>query len=200
MKSKQPQIIGLTGGIGSGKTTAAKYFKELGYPLYNSDLRAKELQNNNTEVIQAITDVFGPEAYVNGEMNRPYIASITFSDKTKLQALNAIVHPAVFKDFNDWYHQQTTPYIIKEAAILIESGSYKNCDLIITVNADLETRIERTIKRDNLQREQVEARIKNQLSDQERASYADFVIDNSKDLPHLYRQIEEIVKTLNKRL
>ena len=200
MKSKQPQIIGLTGGIGSGKTTAAKYFKELGYPLYNSDLRAKELQNNNTEVIQAITDVFGPEAYVNGEMNRPYIASITFSDKTKLQALNAIVHPAVFKDFNDWYHQQTTPYIIKEAAILIESGSYKNCDLIITVNADLETRIERTIKRDNLQREQVEARIKNQLSDQERASYADFVIDNSKDLLHLYRQIEEIVKTLNKRL
>lgn len=200
MKSIQPKIIGLTGGIGSGKTTAAKYFEELGFPLYNSDLRAKELQNNNTEVIQAITDVFGPEAYVNGEMNRPYIASITFTDKTKLQALNAIVHPAVFKDFNDWYHQQNTPYIIKEAAILIESGSYKNCDLIITVNADLETRIERTIKRDNLQREQVEARIKNQLSDEERASYADFVIDNSKDLSHLYHQIDEIVKILNKRV
>lgn len=200
MKSIQPKIIGLTGGIGSGKTTAAKYFEELGFPLYNSDLRAKELQNNNTEVIQAITDVFGPEAYVNGEMNRPYIASITFTDKTKLQALNAIVHPAVFKDFNDWYHQLNTPYIIKEAAILIESGSYKNCDLIITVNADLEKRIERTIKRDNLQREQVEARIKNQLSDEERASYADFVIDNSKDLSHLYHQIDEIVKILNKRV
>lgn len=200
MKSNQPKIIGLTGGIGSGKTTAAKYFEQLGFPLYNSDLRAKEIQNTNSEVIQAITKVFGPDAYVNGEMNRPYIASITFNDKEKLQALNAIVHPAVFQDFNEWINQQTSPYIIKEAAILIESGSYKNCDLIITVNAGIETRIERAIKRDQLQREQIEARIKNQLSDEERASYADFVLDNSKDLSHLYHQIDEIVNTLNKRV
>ena len=200
MKSNQPKITGLTGGIGSGKTTAAKYFEQLGFPLYNSDLRAREIQNNNPIVINKIIEVFGDEAYISGEMNRPYIASITFNDKEKLQQLNQIVHPAVFNDFNEWISQQNSPYIIKEAAILIESGSYKNCDLIITVNANIEKRIERTIKRDNLQREQVEARIKNQLTDEERSSYADFVIDNSLDLPHLHHQIEEIVKTLNKRL
>lgn len=199
MKINKPKIIGITGGIGSGKTTAAKYFEALGFPLYNSDQRARMIQNNNPEVIQAIKNVFGDESYTSEGMNRPYIASKTFKDKELLQQLNAIVHPAVFKDFKDWIEQQHTDFVIKEAAILIESGSYKDCDLIISVIADQEIRITRTIKRDGLTREQVEARMKNQLSDEERKEYSDYIIDNSQDLMHLQQQVKNLAAIIKKQ-
>ncbi|HEY4539827.1 MAG TPA: dephospho-CoA kinase [Faecalibacter sp.] len=199
MKINKPKIIGITGGIGSGKTTAAKYFEALGFPLYNSDQRARMIQNNNPEVIQAIKNVFGDESYTSEGMNRPYIASKTFKDKELLQQLNAIVHPAVFKDFKDWIEQQHTDFVIKEAAILIESGSYKDCDLIISVIADQEIRITRTIERDGLTREQVEARMKNQLSDEERKEYSDYIIDNSQDLMHLQQQVKNLAAIIKKQ-
>lgn len=199
MKINKPKIIGITGGIGSGKTTAAKYFEALGFPLYNSDQRARMIQNNNPEVIQAIKNVFGDESYTSEGMNRPYIASKTFKDNELLQQLNAIVHPAVFKDFKDWIEQQNTDFVIKEAAILIESGSYKDCDLIISVIADQEIRITRTIERDGLTREQVEARMKNQLSDEERKEYSDYIIDNSQDLMHLQKQVKNLAAIIKKQ-
>ena len=198
MKNSNKKIIGLTGGIGSGKTTAGKYFEELGFPLYNSDLRARKIQNENPEVIQKIKQEFGEESYVNHEMNRPYIAAQTFNNKEKLQRLNQIVHPAVFQDFYDWIEEQDSAFIIKEAAILIESGSYKDCDIIISVVADKEIKIARTIERDGLTREQIEARMQNQLSDQERKEYSDFIIDNSQDLTYLFDQIKNIVDTIKK--
>lgn len=196
MKNFNTKLIGLTGGIGSGKSTAAKYFEELGFPVYNSDLRARKLQNENPEVITQIKNVFGEQAYDENGMNRAFIAKESFQDKEKLKQLNAIVHPAVFKDFEDWIAQQDSPYLIKEAAILIESGSYKDCDYIIAVVADQEIRIARTIERDKLTREQVLARINNQLSDKERSEYADFIIDNSQDLTLLYQQVERIVNKI----
>lgn len=198
MKKSTTKIIGLTGGIGSGKTTAAKYFEELGFPLYNSDLRARKLQNENPEVIQKIKDVFGEEAYNDEGMNRPFIASKTFNDKEKLKQLNAIVHPAVFNDFKTWIEEQNTDYVIKEAAILIESGSYKDCDIIISVVADKEIRIARTIERDGLTREQILNRMANQLTDEERKEYSDYIIDNSQDLNYLYQQVKNIVDNIKK--
>lgn len=198
MKKSTIKIIGLTGGIGSGKTTAAKYFEELGFPLYNSDLRARKLQNENPKVIQKIKDVFGEEAYNDEGMNRPFIASKTFNDKEKLKQLNAIVHPAVFNDFKTWIEEQNTDYVIKEAAILIESGSYKDCDIIISVVADKEIRIARTIERDGLTREQILNRMANQLTDEERKEYSDYIIDNSQDLNYLYQQVKNIVDNIKK--
>ncbi|RLZ12714.1 dephospho-CoA kinase [Faecalibacter macacae] len=198
MKKSTTKIIGLTGGIGSGKTTAAKYFEELGFPLYNSDLRARKLQNENPEVIQKIKDVFGEEAYNDEGMNRPFIASKTFNDKEKLKQLNTIVHPAVFNDFKTWIEEQNTDYVIKEAAILIESGSYKDCDIIISVVADKEIRITRTIERDGLTREQILNRMANQLTDEERKEYSDYIIDNSQDLNYLYQQVKNIVDNIKK--
>ncbi|QTV04569.1 dephospho-CoA kinase [Faecalibacter bovis] len=198
MKKTTTKIIGLTGGIGSGKTTAAKYFEELGFPLYNSDLRARKIQNENPEVIQKIKNLFGEEAYNEDGMNRHFIAAQTFNDKDKLQQLNAIVHPAVFNDFKNWVDEQNSAYVIKEAAILIESGSYKDCDIIISVIADKEIRIARTIERDGLTREQILTRMANQLSDDERKEFSDYVIDNSQDLTYLYQQVKNIVDNIKK--
>ncbi|MBS7332384.1 MAG: dephospho-CoA kinase [Weeksellaceae bacterium] len=198
MKKLTTKIIGLTGGIGSGKTTAAKYFEELGFPLYNSDLRARKIQNENPEVIQNIKNLFGEESYNEDGMNRPFIAAQTFNDKDKLQQLNAIVHPAVFNDFKNWVDEQNSAYVIKEAAILIESGSYKDCDIIISVIADKEIRIARTIERDGLTRDQILTRMANQLSDDERKEYSDYVIDNSQDLTYLYQQVKNIVDNIKK--
>lgn len=198
MKKSTTKIIGLTGGIGSGKTTAAKYFEEFGFPLYNSDLRARKIQNENLEVITKIKEAFGEESYNDDGINRPYIASQIFNNQEKLQQLNSIVHPAVFNDFNRWVDEQNTDYVIKEAAILIESGSYKDCDIIISVVADKEIRISRTMERDGLDREQILNRMANQLTDEERKEYSDYVIDNSQDLPYLYQQVKNIVDNIKK--
>lgn len=192
MIKTRPKIIGITGGIGSGKTTAANHFQTLGFPLYNSDLRARYIQNNNPEVIQQITKLFGPDSYTNDGLNRAYIASQVFNNKKKIKQLNQIVHPAVFKDFEDWIEKQETKFVIKEAAILIESGSYKDCDIIISILADAEIRINRAINRDQLSREAILSRISNQITDEERASYSDYIINNSKDLDYLYKQVEKI--------
>ena len=200
MKNNQPFIAGITGGIGSGKTTAAKFFEELGVPVYNSDTRAKIIQNENSEVKVKIIEVFGDEAYNESGLNRDYIAKQVFNNNEKLKQLNQIVHPAVFNDFEEWKKKQTSKIIIKEAAILIESGSYKDCDVVISVLMNKEKRIQRIMARDGFTEEQVMARINNQISDEERIQKSDFIIDNNDDLAHLKNEVEKTFIKIKKLL
>lgn len=200
MKNNQPFVAGITGGIGSGKSTAAKFFEELGIPVYNSDTRAKTIQNENSEVKVKIIAAFGEEAYNENGLNKPYLSKQVFQNNEKLKLLNSIVHPAVFQDFEDWKKAQKSDIVMKEAAILIESGSYKDCDVVISVVVDVETRIARTIERDGLSREEILARINNQISDEERIAKSDFIIDNNGDLAHLKNEVEETFIKIKKMI
>ncbi len=200
MKNKQQLIAGITGGIGSGKTTAAKFFEEMGVPVYNSDVRAKLIQNEDPEVKAQIIALFGPKAYNDSGLNRAHIAQQIFNNKEQLNQLNSIVHPAVFRDFDHWKLQQTSNIVMKEAAILIESGSYKDCDIVISVLVEKEKRITRTMERDHLTREEVLKRINNQISDEERLEKSDFIIDNNGDLAHLQQEVEQTLNKIKKLL
>lgn len=172
--------VGVTGGIGSGKTTVCKIFNTLGVPIYYADDRAKQLMVENNQLIAEIKEVFGKEAYFgDGQLNRKYISAVAFQDSSKLKALNSIVHPAVRQDAIDWQEKyKNQPYTIKEAALLFEAGSYKDLDKIITVTAPKEMRIERVMKRDLSTREEVIARIEKQWDDKVKVSMSDFVILN----------------------
>ena len=173
------KIIGLTGGIGSGKTTIANYFKSFGIPLYIADDEARKIMQS-AEITEAIKNVFGDTVFENEKLNREELAKIVFNNPEKLEKLNKIVHPAVKKHFEQWLLQHTAaPYVIYEAAILFESGSYKNCDLIITVTAPVESRIQRVIERDKTTRELVLKRMNAQWTDEQRISKSDFIIENT---------------------
>jgi len=186
------KVIGLTGGIGSGKTTIANYFNEMGVPVYIADDGAKNVMKSD-DIIDEIKTSFGETLFQNNILNRAKLAEIVFNDKDKLAELNAIVHPAVKKDFEVWLLQHKSyQYVIYEAAILFESGRYKECDLIITVTAPEEVRIERVLKRDNTTREQVLSRMKMQWNDENRISRSNFVINND----NLKNAKEEVVKIL----
>ncbi|MFV0211147.1 dephospho-CoA kinase [Empedobacter falsenii] len=200
MKNNHPFVVGITGGIGSGKSTAAKFFEELGIPVYNSDTRAKLIQNENSEVKAKIIAAFGEEAYDENGLNKAYLSKQVFQDNEKLKVLNSIVHPAVFKDFEAWKIALKADIIMKEAAILIESGSYKDCDLVISVMVDKEKRIARTMERDGLTREDILARINHQISDEERIAKSDFIIDNNGDLAHLKSEVEQTFIKIKKRV
>src|SRR5882672_1356407 len=141
--------IGLTGGIGSGKTTVAGIFQVLGIPVYYADDAAKKLMNENAALKEKIIQHFGNDAYKNGLLNRSYIGQQVFKDKKKLALLNSLVHPVTIRDGNEWMPQQTTPYAIKEAALIFESGSQHDLDYVIGVYAPEPLRISRTVKRDN---------------------------------------------------
>ena len=171
--------VGLTGGIGSGKTTIANLFAtEFVIPIYIADTKAKELIAQDTHLQQEIKALLGEEAFVEGKYNTAFVASIVFSTPEKLQALNQLIHPYVQQDFERWREEQHSPYVIKESAILFESGSYKDCDYIITVTAPLEERIRRVMLRDKIDRKTVEKRIKNQWNDGNRIKLSTFVVDN----------------------
>jgi len=172
------KIVGLTGGIGSGKTTVAKEFKKLGVPIYIADDEAKKLMNRSKVIRRKLIALFGEDAYTNDVLNRPYLAKIIFSDKSVLQKMNAIVHPKVASHFKKWVKKQEAPYIIKEVAILFENGSYKQCDYIITVTATMENRIARLLKRDETTVSKIEAIMKNQWQDEEKIALSQFVISN----------------------
>ena len=172
------KIVGLTGGMGSGKTTVANFFKELGAPVYIADDAGKSLMNTNAEVKSKIVSLFGELAYNNGDLDRKYIANQVFNSPEKLQQLNQIVHPAVGLDFQEWKNKQDSPYVIYEAAILFEASGYKKCDLIILVTAPLEGRIERLQARDKSSLEEIEARIQHQWSDEKKRKLSNFEIIN----------------------
>ena len=171
--------VGLTGGIGSGKTTIANLFAlHFSIPIYIADTKAKELVANNKQLQQEIVTLLGEEAFVEGRYNTAFVAQEVFSNKDKLDKLNAIIHPYVQQDFLQWKQSQQAPYVIKEAAILFESGSYRDCDFIIMVTAPLEERIKRVMLRDKIDRETVEKRIKNQWNDEKKIELSTFVIEN----------------------
>ena len=172
-------VIGITGGIGSGKSTVCSIFDLFGIPVYNSDVRAKELMNSNPNLIQSIQANFGTEVYADGNVNPTVLARKVFSDPAALKQLNALVHPVVSRDFDEWRDQFEKTHVVKEAAILIESGAYKQCDRIIVVEAPESLRIKRVMVRDGVAEEDVEARIRNQMSETERRVHADYIIDNS---------------------
>ena len=173
------RIIGITGGIGSGKSTIAKVFISMGFPVYNSDTRAKELINSNIDVIDSIKQEFGDDIYSSDGLDRKKMASIVFSDSDKLQKLNSIVHPAVGLDFDKWANSQNTSFVLKEAAILFETGIYKSLDKTILVTCPKEERINRVMKRDSATKEAIEARMNSQWSEEKKKELADYIIDNS---------------------
>jgi len=171
--------VGVTGGIGSGKTTVCRIFEVLGAPVYYADDRAKELMQTDLKLIAVIKEIFGDETYVDGKLNRAFIASKVFSNKAQLAKLNAAVHPAVAKDAEQWMKQfSDKPYVIKEAALLFETGWHKQLDKTITVYAPMEVRIQRLKARDNATYEEITARMKNQMRDEDKIKLADFVIYN----------------------
>lgn len=188
-------LIGLTGGIGSGKSTVASIFSTLGIPVYDSDYRAKYLMNSEEDLKEKIINLFGNEAYSpENELNRPYIASLVFSDPTQLEKLNAVVHPAVYKDLLDWSAQQnheTAPYLIQESAILFEENLTRRLSAIILVVAPEELRIERTMNRDSVTREEVSKRMKLQWPDEKKIPASDYVIYNDGERP-LIDQVRDI--------
>lgn len=191
------KIIGLTGGIGSGKTTVAKMFSKIGVPVYIADIEAKQLMNTSGVIKRKLITLFGAEAYKEDTINRPFLANKIFNDKLLLQKMNAIVHPKVNKHFKTWVSQQNSDYIIKEVAILFENGSYKYCDYIITVTASEATRIKRVIARDNSSKEKIKAIIKNQWSEEKKIELSQFVIYNN-NLLDTKKQVEDIHKQLLK--
>jgi dephospho-CoA kinase len=184
-------VIGLTGGIGSGKTTISKYFESLGIPVYIADIEAKALMNRSKVIKRKLIQLFGKSTYKDGLLNRPYLASRIFEDKELLLKMNAIVHPKVGAHFKRWLKKQDAPYVIKEAAIIFENKLESQYNYIITVIADEDLRIQRVMSRDNTSREKVESIISNQLPDKEKVVKSNFVITNN-DLDSAKRQVVEI--------
>ncbi|WP_139855133.1 dephospho-CoA kinase [Aequorivita sinensis] len=185
------KVVGLTGGIGSGKTTVIKMFAALGVPVYIADIEAKKLTNSSPVIREKLIKLLGKEAYQNDKLNRKFVAEKIFNDKNLLEGVNAIIHPEVGLHFEKWREQQTSDYVIKEAAILFENGSYKNCDVVILVTAPEEVRIARVMKRDGVTKSQVKERIKNQWPDSKKKELADIIIENIdlEDTQNLVNQI-----------
>ncbi len=191
--------VGITGGIGSGKTTVCEIFRELDVPVYYADIRAKWLTQGDEDLKKGIIEIFGPSAYTpDGKYDRPWVAQVAFGNPAKLAALNALVHPAVEKDSLIWHEEQAmygAPYTLKEAALMVESGSHLKLDVLIVVTAPEQLRIERVMERDNLSAEQVKARINHQLPEAEKVKLADFVINNDGE-QELEPQVMEIHRQL----
>jgi dephospho-CoA kinase len=170
--------IGITGGIGSGKTTVARIFEVLGIPVYYADDAAKRIMNEDEMLKQQIIHEFGEQSYLDGKLNREYLASIVFKDKKKLSVLNALVHPATIRNSNLWMKRQKASYAIREAALIFESGVQDQLDYVIGVSAPVELRIERAMQRDHLSREQVMERMDRQINETIKMRLCDFVIVN----------------------
>lgn len=175
--------IGITGGIGSGKTYVASVFKSLGIPIFNADIQAKKIMTSSGKLIKLVKEEFGNEIYKDSDLNKEKLASIVFSNSDKLQKLNSLVHPIVKEEFNNWCKKQTSPYVIKEAAILFESNSHIGLDAVICVSAPLDLRIERLLNRDDYSEKEIKKRIENQISQEEKEKLSDYIIVNDeKDL------------------
>tara|TARA_B100000508_G_scaffold136931_1_gene130658 strand:+ start:897 stop:1478 length:582 start_codon:yes stop_codon:yes gene_type:complete len=191
------KIVGLTGGIGSGKSTVAGFFKELGIAVYIADEEAKKLTNRSIFIRKKLIALLGTEAYNKEGLNRSFVAQKIFNNAELLQQVNAIIHPRVGQHFKRWVKKQHGSYCIKEAAILFENGGYRECDAMILVTAPKETRIERVMQRDGSTREEVLARMQHQWEDREKIPLADFVITNI-HRSETQKTVKNIHKTLSK--
>lgn len=188
--------VGITGGIGSGKSTVCQIFESLGVPVFKADNESRRLMNEDRDLQERVSQLIGPQAIVNGKPDRKYIASVVFNNPEKLQQLNALIHPKVRESLNSWALKQTAPWVIEEAAILFESGAYKNLDAIIVVSAPEELRIKRVMARDGVTEALVRERIKNQISEEERRKRATFIIEND-EIQMLTPQALTIFKALS---
>ena len=190
--------LGITGGIGSGKTIVCEVFKCLGIPVFNSDLIARRIVDQNACVINEIKSQFGDDVYTNVGLDRKKLSQIVFQNKSALERLNSIVHPAVFDEFQAWLAEnKNAPFIIKEAAIMFESGAYKEMDKIATVFAPEKIRLNRVVKRDHIPVDQINKRIENQITEQEKINRSDFVIVNDDEqmvLPQVIKIFNELRK------
>lgn len=199
MSKSRALLVGITGGIGSGKSTVCKLFSLLGVPIYTADERAKWLMNHDSQVKEKILASFGAESYSpNGALNRGYLAETVFSNPEKIAVLNALVHPAVGKDFAEWVSQQKAPYLLKEAALLFETGAAKELDFVINVSSPLRVRMARVLLRDPQRtEEQVNQIINQQLPDEEKNELADFSIKNTDNkllLPQVIALHEQLLQ------
>lgn len=191
------KLIGLTGGIGSGKTSVAKIIEEQDFPVYYSDIRAKEIVNDNAELKAKIIALLGENAYdEQGNYYRKWVAEQIFNDDAKRLALNNIIHPAVKQDFEYWVENQTAKLIFKETALLFELGLDKNCDASVLVTASKEIRIKRVMERDNKTKDEVLAIIKKQMPEEEKRQKANYVIENNMDWEALTQKTKEILAYL----
>jgi dephospho-CoA kinase len=187
--------IGITGGIGSGKTTVAKVFEVLGIPVYNADLAAKRLMNEDALLKEKIKQQFGAAVYKNDRLDNRYLAQIVFSSEEKLERLNSIVHPATINDANAWMLKQSTPYTLKEAALLFESGAAELLDYVIGVTAPAPLRLHRVMQRDNASREEVMARMNKQMDEEIKMKLCNFIITNDEQ-QLLIPQVVALHKTI----
>lgn len=176
------KVVGLTGGIGSGKSTVAKMFEDLGVPVYYADTEAKRLMTESHRLRKNLIDLFGDKVFDESGLNREYLAAIVFNDKEKLEALNALVHPEVEMDFHQWMKKKRTPYIIQENPLIFEKNKQQEYDAVITVASPEKLRIERVMRRDGMDYNQVRARIANQLNQDIKVKNATYVIENSSGL------------------
>lgn len=171
--------VGLTGGIGSGKSTVARMFGLLGVPVYNADAASKRLYHTNKELMASLKAHFGDDIYTEDQLNRQKLAALVFNDPARLELLNRLVHPPTIRDAEEWMARQTAPYVIKEAALLFESGSVSGLDYVVGVYAPVHLRIKRTMDRDNVSREEVQARMNRQIDEGIKMRLCDFVITNN---------------------
>ena len=189
--------IGLTGGIGSGKTTVARVLEVLGIPVYYADEAAKDLMNKNELLKQQLIFHFGEATYFeDGQLNRKHLSSIVFANKEKLELLNSLVHPVTIADAQQWFSKQTSPYVVKEAALLFESGSAEGLDYVIGVTAPATLRIKRVMDRDHVTAEEVKRRMANQLDDGIKMKLCDFVLQNNEQqllLPQVIQLHEKLI-------
>ena len=193
------KILGLTGGIGSGKTTVAALFHELGVPVYNADDEAKKLMNESPKIRTKLIELFGVNAYNDGLLNRSYIAQLVFKDKEKLSALNQVVHPEVAAHYTAWLSNQTHPYVLKEVAILFELGAEDQFDFILTVTAPKQIRLERVLQRDDKSADDVLSIMNNQWDEDKKIQKSDFVIHNI-DVQKAKIEVEKINNEILKKI
>jgi dephospho-CoA kinase len=191
-----PLKVGITGGIGSGKSTVCAVLTAMGYPVYNSDERAKTIMETSPEVRQQLIAAFGEQTFHNNQLNRPFLAEAIFNNPAKREQINAIVHPAVRADFKQWTSAQTSSIVFQESALLIETGGYRLLDFTVLVTAPEELRLKRVLARDRADEEAIRSRIKSQLPDEEKRINADFVMVND-DQSLVVPQINELLKELN---
>ena len=191
-------LVGLTGGIGSGKTTVAKMFMDMGVPVFIADIEAKRLMKSSKVIRRKLIQLFGEAAYIDGIVNKPFIASKIFNDKEILHKMNAIIHPKVGKRFKKWVLKQDAPYIISEVAILFENDSYRNYDYIVLVTAPEKERINRVLKRDNTSEKKIKAIMSNQWPDEDKIKHSDYVINNN-TLENTLKQVQSLHQKLVKK-